>query len=289
MFRSPGRLPLARPLAAALFFLACAVASVPPEALHNIAHVQFPHDSLALQNHRTLSDRYGLPDGYRCSSLIGPRCVSQAALDGDVPVTEFHESGHGLPADLDLSLKILIKQPKPGQSVEDLIAEIAAKESDAYALRQESAALAAGKSKEESAAIGQEAREAIKVSLTEVSKEGMKNFRSLLKKRLLESVAQLTNEVEGLGIEDVDAMREVLLRSLMADLTDEDSFDSQNDGGQQREHVADGVANDGESSDEDWEESGRLFFEKVKSMFGLEGAGMEEEEDEYEDVELEDD
>lgn len=47
-----------------------------PEALHNIAHIAFPQDRLVGQILKIQKDKYGLPPGLHCSSLIGPKCAS---------------------------------------------------------------------------------------------------------------------------------------------------------------------------------------------------------------------
>ena len=53
---------------------------VPPESLNHIAHITFPRDRLAAQILRTQREKFGLPRGLRCSSLLGPTCVSSEAL-----------------------------------------------------------------------------------------------------------------------------------------------------------------------------------------------------------------
>lgn len=273
------------------FFFCIAAAAVAeyiaPEALHNVAHVKFPLNSLALQNHKTLEDRYGVADGYRCSSFIGPQCVTTAALAEGRALPAFKDAADDIP-NIDLSLKLILKPAKPGQTLEELISEMASTETEAYALHQESAALAAGKGKDEAAKAAEEAREMMRRDLAaDLSDEDIENIRSALRKRGLEMLAQATEQVaEALGYEDMDTIREMVMTRVLLDLIN--YFEDENEEGDKDGPKADSDTNsDGDSNDLHHNGQQNLM-DTIKDVLQPDSSWDDNDEDEYEDVELDD-
>lgn len=54
-----------------------------PEALNNVAHIEFPQDRLVGQILQIQRDKFGLPRDLRCSSLLGPKCASLEAAQSN--------------------------------------------------------------------------------------------------------------------------------------------------------------------------------------------------------------
>lgn len=57
---------------------------IPPANVHNEAHISFPSHQLLLQNFKSQIDIHGIPKGIKCSSYIGPYCLSSELISSDL-------------------------------------------------------------------------------------------------------------------------------------------------------------------------------------------------------------
>lgn len=261
-------------LLAAMLSMGCLGDYVPPEAVHNVAHVKFPQDALAAQNLRVLGEQYGIPNNYhRCSSLIGPQCASDAALAEDKDSLLHFGSDD---PDSDLSLKVIVKKAKPGQTLDEFLLEMAS---------MESATLAAGEDKEDTAGIAEELRRMMSdrgdADMTDEEREIYTNFINLLDhdifKEVLEKLIDQNPELFDYSFDGGNerAREEVIVKEPTKKKENENDVDK-----------IDGLKDELKQSRRLLKSAKELIEEMKRLLRGSDGT-YEDEDDEYEDVELE--
>lgn len=270
-------------LLAAMLSMGCLGDYVPPEAVHNVAHVKFPQDALAAQNLRVLGEQYGIPNNYhRCSSLIGPQCASDAALAEDKDSLLHFGSDD---PDSDLSLKVIVKKAKPGQTLDEFLLEMASMETEPIMLNQESATLAAGEDKEDTAGIAEELRRMMSdrgdADMTDEEREIYTNFINLLDhdifKEVLEKLIDQNPELFDYSFDGGNerAREEVIVKEPTKKKENENDVDK-----------IDGLKDELKQSRRLLKSAKELIEEMKRLLRGSDGT-YEDEDDEYEDVELE--